>query len=75
LPNGRVGRGVTASAAIGAFQKLGFEIDRVRGSHYILRHPDGRRVTIPRHSIVKAGLLLDQLRKVGVPWEVFRENL
>ena len=31
------------------FQKLGFEISRTRGSHYILKHPNGRRAVIPIH--------------------------
>ena len=75
MPDGRIGRNVTADAAIGAFQKMGFEIDRVRGSHYILLHPDGRRVTIPRHRVVKPGLLLDQLKKLGISWAEFQDNL
>lgn len=37
------------SEVIAALQKLGFEIDHVTGSHYILRHPDGRRTVVPYH--------------------------
>lgn len=75
MTSGRFARGVTASSAIKAFQKLGFNVDRVKGSHYILIHTDGRRVTIPRHGTVKPGLLLSQLRRVNVSWEEFREEL
>ncbi|MSQ24947.1 MAG: addiction module toxin, HicA family [Dehalococcoidia bacterium] len=72
---GRQGRGVRAAAAIQAFRKLGFSVDRIHGSHYILKHADGRRVTIPRHGEVKPGLLLNQLKRVAIAWEDFREPL
>ena len=75
MPPGRQGRGVQAAAAIKAFQKLGFSVDRIHGSHYILKHADGRRVTVPRHGEVKTGLLLNQLKRVAVAWEDFREAL
>ena len=55
-------------------QKAGFEINHTTGSHYILYHPDGRRVTLPYHTkdlpkgtvhaILKAaGISLDDLKK------------
>ena len=75
MPNGRRGRGVTASAAIRALRSFGFDVDRVRGSHYILLHADGRFMTIPLHGELKPGLLLDQLKKVGITWEEFEEQL
>lgn len=75
LSGGRRGRGVKAGAAIRAFERLGFEVDRVRGSHYILLHPDGRFVSIPRHREVKPGLLLNQLKRAGISWEEFEEHL
>ena len=34
------------------FQRLDFELVRQRGSHAFLRHPDGRRLTIPVYDIV-----------------------
>ncbi|MBE3586229.1 MAG: type II toxin-antitoxin system HicA family toxin [Thermoanaerobacter sp.] len=36
-----------AREVIAALQKLGFEVDHVTGSHYVLRHPDGRRAVVP----------------------------
>jgi predicted RNA binding protein YcfA (HicA-like mRNA interferase family) len=30
-------------------QQLGFEISHIEGSHHYLRHPDGRRTTVPIH--------------------------
>jgi predicted RNA binding protein YcfA (HicA-like mRNA interferase family) len=32
-----------------ALEKAGFVIDRVKGSHHLLSHPDGRRTTVPVH--------------------------
>jgi len=32
-----------------ALQKAGFDIDRITGSHHIMRHPDGRVVPVPVH--------------------------
>jgi HicA toxin of bacterial toxin-antitoxin, len=31
-------------------QKAGFTVARVKGSHHILIHPDGRRTVVPVHS-------------------------
>jgi predicted RNA binding protein YcfA (HicA-like mRNA interferase family) len=31
-------------------EQAGFAIDHVSGSHYILHHMDGRRVTLPFHA-------------------------
>jgi predicted RNA binding protein YcfA (HicA-like mRNA interferase family) len=57
------------------FRRLGFEVDHVTGGHYILMHPDGRRVSIPRHRTVKPGLLLDLIKKSRLTWEEFEEKL
>ena len=41
---------LTSRKVIAALQRGGFEIRRVRGSHYQLVHVDnGRRVTVPHH--------------------------
>lgn len=48
---------------------------RSSGSHYILKHEDGRRVVLPRHGTVEHGLLLDQLKDMGITWEEFQEAL
>lgn len=31
-------------------EKVGFEVVRSRGSHFLLRHPDGRITTVPVHA-------------------------
>jgi predicted RNA binding protein YcfA (HicA-like mRNA interferase family) len=32
-----------------ALEKAGFEVVRIRGSHHVLRHPDGRGTSVPVH--------------------------
>ena len=47
-------------------EKLGFEVVRSRGSHFFLRHADGRVTTVPMHSgeVLGRGLLRSILRDV-----------
>jgi predicted RNA binding protein YcfA (HicA-like mRNA interferase family) len=33
-----------------ALERAGFSLDRTRGSHAFLKHPDGRATTIPMHA-------------------------
>jgi len=40
---------VTGRQVIDALGKLGFEVAKVRGSHHILIHSDGRRTVVPVH--------------------------
>ncbi|MSQ15740.1 MAG: addiction module toxin, HicA family [Dehalococcoidia bacterium] len=75
MASGRRARGISAASAIRAFGRLGFQVHHVTGSHYILRHQDERRVTIPYHGTLKPGLVLNQLKTVGVSWEEFQEVL
>ena len=72
---GRRLRDVSADRAIRAFEKLGYEVARVRGSHYILRHPSRPMLSIPRHRVVKTGLLLSKIKAAGVTAEEFEELL
>ena len=46
-------------------QFLGFEITRINGSHYRLKHPDGRVTTIPLHGNedIPKGLLRKIIRE------------
>lgn len=41
---------LTAKEALRILESNGFEIVRQRGSHMILRDPQGRRATLPIHS-------------------------
>ena len=49
---------------IAALERAGFEVTRTRGSHHVLRHPDGRATTVPTHSgeTIGPGLLSKILR-------------
>ncbi len=51
---------------IRALEKAVFAVDRTRGSHVFLRHPDGRTTTVPVHSgePIGPGLLRAILRDV-----------
>ena len=56
-----------------ALEKAGFVLERTRGSHAFLKHPDGRATTVPIHSgeTIGPGLLRAILRDV----ELTVENL
>lgn len=65
--------GLTGNEVIKALQKVGFEVARVRGSHHILIHPDGR----PVHSgeTIGTGLLAQILRDCQLTRDELRELL
>ena len=41
---------LTGKAIIKALKQTGFEVARVKGSHHILLHADGRKTVVPVHS-------------------------
>jgi predicted RNA binding protein YcfA (HicA-like mRNA interferase family) len=54
---------------------LGFEIARKRGSHVVLKHPDGRITVVPVHAGEKigVGLLLKIIKDAKLSKEEFLE--
>ena len=56
-----------------ALEKAGFEVVRIRGSHHVLRHPDGRGTSVPvhRNQDVRVGTLRGILRDCRLPVEEF----
>lgn len=66
-----------AREVISALRALGFEVDHVTGSHYILRHPDGRRAVVPYNGNrdIKRGVLKSILRQAGITVEEFKKLL
>ena len=56
---------------------LGFELVKTKGSHYIFRHPDGRRTMFPFHGgkDLPRPLLIAILRQVGLSRNEYMELL
>jgi predicted RNA binding protein YcfA (HicA-like mRNA interferase family) len=53
--------------------RLGFLVDRIRGSHHFLRHPDGRATVVPVHAGETIGPGL--MHKVLQDCELTREDV
>lgn len=68
---------LTGAEVITALEKVGFEVARIKGSHHILIHSDGRRTVVPVHSgeTIGSGLLAQILRDCQLNREEFRELL
>jgi predicted RNA binding protein YcfA (HicA-like mRNA interferase family) len=66
---------LTGSEVIKALQKIGFTVARVKGSHHILIHPDGRRTVVPVHSgeTMGSGLFSQILRDCQLTRDEFRD--
>lgn len=60
-----------------ALQEIGYERDRQRGSHIVLRQtvPPHRRLTVPDHKEVAKGTLRAIIRQAGSPVDEFRALL
>lgn len=54
-----------------ALNRVGFAVIRTKGSHYFLRHPDGRSTVVPVHAgeILGPGLLGKILKDAAVTAE------
>ena len=68
---------LTGRQIVRALERTGFEVARQRGSHVLLRHPDGRRTVVPIHAgeTLGQGLLAKILRDVDISRKEFRELL
>lgn len=53
----------------------GFIIDRISNSHFLLNHPDGRRITVPRHSRIKLGVIKSIVAQALTTQEEFLKHL
>jgi len=54
---------------------LGFEHVRMKGSHAVYRHEDGRTVIVPMHGSVKRGTLASIVRQAGLTSQEFLDLL
>jgi predicted RNA binding protein YcfA (HicA-like mRNA interferase family) len=64
---------ISGSEAVAVFRGLGYEVDRQRGSHIVLRQaqPPHRRLTIPDHRELAKGTLRALIREAGLSVEEF----
>ncbi len=63
-------RGITAREFIKALHQDRFQLARMRGSHRIYRHDDGRRVVVAFHSLSDTfpiGTLKGMISDIGWP--------
>ena len=61
----------TGRQLITALKKAGFGVIRIKGSHYVMRHADGRSTVVPVHAgeTIGPGLLSRILRDCGLTQE------
>lgn len=59
---------VPGEKIVKALEKQGFTLLRIKGSHHIMRHPDGRGAAVPVHRgrDVPKGTVRNILRDVGL---------
>ena len=64
---------VSGREVVKALCKLGYERDRQRGSHIILRqtHPPHRRLVIPDHDEIAKGTMRALIREAGLTVDEF----
>ena len=68
---------VSGREVVKALQKVGYERDRQRGSHIVLRQtvPPHRRITVPDHREVAKGTLRAIIRQTGLTVNEFKALL
>lgn len=68
---------VEAERVIKALAKMGFQSVRQKGSHLIMKHPDGRRTVVPVHpgEELGRGILMEIMNDVGISKKEFLELL
>jgi predicted RNA binding protein YcfA (HicA-like mRNA interferase family) len=68
---------VSGREVVKALSKIGYQFDRQRGSHIILRQGMSpfRRLTVPDHAEVAKGTLRSIIREAGITVEAFKELL
>lgn len=68
---------VSGRDVVRALGKLGYVLDRQRGSHLVLRHRESphRRAVVPDHKEVAKGTLRAIIREAGLTVDEFRALL
>lgn len=68
---------VKGKEVIRALERAGFSVVRSKGSHFFLKHPDGRATAVPVHpgETIGPGLLRSILADTSLTAEEFNELL
>ena len=68
---------LTGTELVGALAKVGFQVVRVRGSHYFLRHADGRSTVVRAHAgeVLGPGITAKILRDCDLSADALRQLL
>jgi predicted RNA binding protein YcfA (HicA-like mRNA interferase family) len=67
---------VTGAQVVRALERERFQIARISGSHHIMKHPDGRSVSVPVHNRdMPKGTLRNILLVIGMSDDQFRALL
>ncbi|QUV83023.1 type II toxin-antitoxin system HicA family toxin [Chloracidobacterium sp. D] len=68
---------ISGRELVKALKKIGYEQDRQRGSHIILRQidPPHRRVTVPDHKEIAKGTLWTIIREIGLTIDELKDLL
>lgn len=68
---------VKAKDFIRVIKKLGFDLDRQKGSHAIYKDGNGNRVVVPIHpgKDIKQGTLMGMIQDIGLDRETFFDLL
>ena len=64
---------VTGAHVVRSLRKVGFTVVRQRGSHVMMKHPDGRGTVVPVHrgETMGVGLLSKIQKDIGIDRETF----
>ena len=66
---------LTGKVLLAALTRAGFRVARIKGSHHILKHPDGRMTIVPVHAgeTIGTGLLSKILQDCDLTREKLQE--
>ena len=62
---------ISGDEFVKAMRKIGYVWDYTEGSHIILLHSSGHRLSVPRHKELGRGLLRSLIRDAGLSREEF----